>query len=115
MTKELLEQYPNICGELKDLDSMVTDSVSGSSPDPPFVQHTVSIRGVPLTERRLRLERQKAEIERFVEDIQDAGLRRIITYRALRGLTWGQVAAKMGWRYSEAGVKKRYQRFFCKM
>lgn len=114
MTKELLEQYPDICGELKDLDSIVTDSVSGSSPEPPYVKHTVSVHGVPYTERRVKLERQKAEIEAFVGGIQSAGLRRIVTYRALQGLSWGQVAAKMGHRYTENSVKKKYRNLFPK-
>lgn len=115
MTKELLEQYPDICGELKDLDNIVTDSVSGSSPEPPYVKHTVSVRGVPYTGRRVKLERQKAEIEAFVEGISSAGLRRIVTYRALQGLSWGQVAAKMGRKYSEGGVKMKYYRFIEKI
>ncbi len=115
MTKELLEQYPDICGELRDLDRLVTDTVSGSLPEPPFIQRTVSVRGVPYTERRARLEKQKAEIETFVESLPEAGLRRIVTYRALEGLTWNQVAAKMGHRVSVSAVKLKYYRFFEKI
>lgn len=110
MTKDLLEQYPDICGELKDLDSIVTDSVTSSSLEPPYGKHTVSVRGVPYTERRVKLERQKAEIEAFVEGIPSAGLRRIVTYRALQGLSWGQVAAKMGYRYSAESARKQYEK-----
>lgn len=115
MTRELLEDYPHICGELRDLDRLVTDTVSGSLPEPPFIRHTVSVRGVPYTERRARLEKQKAEIETFVESLPEAGLRRIVTYRVMEGLPWAQVAARMGGRWSEEAVKKRYQRFFQKM
>lgn len=112
MTKELLEQYPHICAELRDMDVQVTDTVSASASEPPYVQHTVSIQGVPSSERRLKKEHQKAEIEAFVEGIEDAELRRIVTYRALQKMPWAQVAAKMGWGYTEAGVKMKYHRFF---
>lgn len=112
MTKKLLQQYLNICGELKDLDSVVTDSVSGSLTEPPYTQHTVSVRGVPLTERRLQLEKQKAEIEAFVDRIQDAGLRRIATYRGLQKMPWAQVAAKMGYGYTADSARKQYEKIF---
>lgn len=115
MDKALLEQYPDICAEIKDLDRMVADTVSGSLPEPPYVQHTVSVRGIPYTERRARLEKQKAEIEAFVESLPESRLRRIVTYRAMEGLTWNQVAAKMGYRISVSAIKLKYYRFFEKM
>lgn len=115
MTKELLEQYLDICGELYDLDRLVTDTVSGCLPEPPYTRHTISVRGIPYTARRAKLERQKVEIEDFVEGIPSAGLRRIVTYRALQGLSWKDVAAKMGRKYSEAGTKMKYYRFIEKI
>ncbi len=115
MTKELIEQYPDICAEIKDLDQLVTDTVSGSSPESPYTKRTVSVQGVPFTERRARLERQKAEIEAFVDTLPDSGMRRIVTYRALLRLNWGQVAAKMGYRTSVSAVKLKYHRFFEKI
>lgn len=60
MTKELLEQYPYICGELKDLEC------NGLFP-----------------QRRQKLAMQKSEIEAFVDSIEDSRVRRIITLRAL--------------------------------
>lgn len=114
MTKELIEQYPDICAEIKDLNQLVTDTVSGSSPEPPYIKGAVSVQGVPFTERRARLERQKAEIEAFVDSLPDSGLRRIVALRAIEGLPWAQVAARMGHRYSENSIKKKYLNIFSK-
>lgn len=112
MTKELLEQYPDICGELCDLDRLVTDTVSGCLPEPPYTRRTISVRGIPYTARRAKLERQKAEIEDFVESLPESGLRRIVMLRAVEGLPWVQVAARMGHRYSVESVRKKYEKIF---
>lgn len=85
MTKDLLEQYPDICDELKDLES------NGLFP-----------------QWRQKLTRQKAEIEAFVESIEDSRVRHIVMLRALDGLTWQQVAGKMGHRISIGHARKLY-------
>lgn len=85
MTKELLEQYPYICGELKDLEC------NGLFP-----------------QRRQKLAMQKSEIEAFVDSIEDSRVRRIVTLRAMEGLTWQQVAGKMGYRISIGHARKLY-------
>lgn len=87
MTKELLEQYPYICGELRDLER------SGLFP-----------------KRLEKLQQQKAEIESFVDSIEGSRVRRIVTLRALEGLTWQQVAAKMGYSVSELNARQIYRR-----
>lgn len=116
MTKELLEQYPDICAEIKELEEQmrrgVSDTVSGSSPDYPYTQHTITIKGVPpeLPDRLEGLKKQKAEIEAFVAGLPNSRQRRIVTYRALKGYSWAAVAAKMGHRYSGEAVKKQYYR-----
>ena len=86
MTKELLEQYPDICAELADLEraarTPVSDVVSGSSGEYPYTQHAVTIRGLPAEQHRSRIEklkRQKTEIEQFVFTLPNARIRRIAT------------------------------------
>lgn len=117
MTKELIEQYPDICVEIKELEkrmrSPVTDTVSGSSAEYPYNQHPVSLRGIPpeLPAQLEALKNQKREIEQFVFGLKDSGQRCIVTLRALQGLSWAQVAARMGVHYTEEKAKKRYQRF----
>ena len=116
MTKELLEQYPDICAEIKELEELlrrgVSDTVSASSTEYPYTQHTVTVKGVPpdLRGRLDRLKAQKAEIEAFVAGLPNIQQRRIVTYRAKMGYSWAIVAAKMGHRYSENSVKHIYYR-----
>lgn len=116
MTKELLEQYPDICAEIRELEqrmkSPVSDTVSGSGEEYPYLQHPVSIRGIPpgVLEQRDKLRKAKEEIEAFVFSLKNSKERRIVTLRAMQGLSWAQVTAKMGHRYSESGVKHIYYR-----
>lgn len=118
MTKELLEQYPDICAEIRELEEQlrrgVSDTVFGSSTEYPYTQHTITIKGVPpdLHARLEHLKKQKAEIEAFVEGLPNSRIRRIVTYRALKRYDWKTVAARMGSGYSEATVKKQYYRVF---
>lgn len=118
MTKDLLEQYPDICAEIWELEEQkrrgVSDTVSGSSSEYPYNQHTITIKGTP-PDLHLRLEglkKQKAEIEAFVAGLPNSRQRRIVTYRALRGLSWDQVSQKIG--CSIEGAKKQYQRILLK-
>lgn len=116
MTKELLEQYPDICEEIRELEEQkrrgVSDTVSGSSPEYPYNQHPITIKGEPpdFHVRLDRLKKQKAEIEAFVAGLPNSRQRRIVTYRALRGYSWASVAAKMGHKCSEDAVKHIYYR-----
>ncbi len=87
MTKDLLKRYPYICGELKELEAKNL-----------------------FSKRRETLERQKAEIEAFVDSIEDSRARRIVTLRAMEGLTWQQVAGKMGYAISEQNARQIYRR-----
>ncbi len=119
MTKELLEQYPDICAEIEELERAaripVKDVVTGSGDEYPFTQHPVTIRGLPADQHRERiaaLRQQKIEIEQFIFKLPNAKLRRIATLRAIKGLSWRSVAAYMGCRYSEGAVKMVYNRFF---
>ena len=39
-------------------------------------------------------------------------MKRIIRYKVFEGMTWQQVAKKMGRKATEESVKKEFQRFF---
>ncbi|MDE6260363.1 MAG: hypothetical protein K2M42_05795 [Oscillospiraceae bacterium] len=118
MTRELLEDYPHICAELQELEKKlhepVSDTVSGSGLHFPYTQHTVSIQGVPpeLAAQRDSLAAQKAEIEAFIRDLPNSKIRRIVNYKVVNGLSWEQVAARMGHRESVWSVKHQYYRIF---
>lgn len=118
MTRELLEDYPHICAELQELErnlhEPVSDSVSGSGLNFPYTQHTVSIQGVPpeLAALKAKKESEKAEIEAFIQALPNSRLRRIVNYKVVCGMSWEQVAAKMGHRESVWSVKHQYYRIF---
>ena len=46
MTKELLEQYPDICAEIEELErenkTVISDIVRGSSDEFPFTEHPIT-------------------------------------------------------------------------
>lgn len=120
MTKDQLEQYPDLCAEIQELTEQlrrgVSDTVSASSAEYPYNQHPVTIQGTPpdLHARLEGLKKQKAAIEAFVAGLPNSTYRRVATYRGLQGLKWQGVAAKMGSRYTERQAKSRYYEIFGK-
>lgn len=118
MTKELLEQYPDICEEIRELEedsrSIVTDTVSASMEEYPYSQHTVTIRGVRPQNNAERLEdfrRQKAEIEAFV-----AGLplpkQRLCRAVMRHGARWNLVRRSLRSYKSPDALRVEFSRFF---
>lgn len=126
LTKEALEEYLDIQEEIKDLErrinqrekELVTDTVMGSDPDYPYINHPVSIYGVQTDDelqarrRKLikKLKEQEYGIEEFIESLPRSRERRIVRYRAIDGMNWNEIAAKMGYRYSEDGVRMIFSR-----
>ena len=85
MTKELLEQYPDICAEIEELErenkTVISDIVRGSSDEFPFTEHPIAVRGLGpqrYAEHIAKLKAQKQEIEQFVFGIKSAWLRRVV-------------------------------------
>lgn len=85
MTKEFLEQYPDICGELEELKK----------------------RNL-FPWRQNELKQQKKAVEDFVDSLPESRQRQVVMLRAMEGLTWQQVAGRMGARYSISNAKKIY-------
>ena len=122
MIRELLEQYSDIVAEIEELkaksQSTWIDSVQASSKSIPYAKHTVFTGGTNTTSihipRIQELEKQKAAILHFVNTRPTSKQRRILTHRILEGKRWDEVAAKMGYRYSQASLKISYYRIFKK-
>lgn len=112
MTKDLLEDYPHICAELRELERTVTDTVQGSVTVYPYTMRSVTIHGVPRDDQEqiVYLKAQKAEIEEFVRGLPNSELRRIVKMRAFKRLSWNDIAAKMGPEYTEESVRWKYRR-----
>lgn len=140
MTNELLLQYSSLRKEIpevkekiakleRDIENIeagetVVDSVSGGNGGK---QH-FRIEGTPYPEysrkktllyaRKATLElleedlsRKTNEIEEFIAHVPDSRIRRIINLRFVEGLTWNQVADRIGGGNTDESVKKMYQRY----
>ena len=60
---------------------------------------------------REEVQRQEAPIKDFLTVVDDGNMRTILRLRFLRCLTWGEVAAVVGGRNTEEGVKAAFYRF----
>ncbi len=126
MTKEELEQYRSIVAEIDEIrdrlnSHTVHGTVTGSDSEFPYVQHVMPVGGVTETEDNQRdmllirrLERQKKDIERFIQSIPDSVTRRIFTYRYMDGTvrpSWQWIAFKMGVSGDGSTERKKVDRY----
>lgn len=51
------------------------------------------------------------EVEAFISTVEDSEMRQIIKHRFIDCATWENVAARMGWQYTEDAVKKAFERY----
>lgn len=140
VTKEILSQYNDLVAEIHDIEQKiarirkeldkieqegaVVDTVSGGYGG---TQH-FRIEGFPYPEydkKRYLLKARESqllgyqiqqmemvnEIERFLQGVGDASMRRIIDYRIVRQLSWAQVADLMGKNATEDSVRMAFNRF----
>jgi len=52
------------------------------------------------------------EINDFIESIDDSMIRQLVAYRYLNHMSWNDIAANMGYRYTPDQLRKRLERFF---
>ena len=138
MTLERLNQYRCLKHEVEILKQsildmeyrarhprIVSDTVTGSSSDFPYVQHSVLIRGADELEREYCRERvarleskvtklldETTAIETYIDHVEDSQIRQILHLRFFRGLTWRQTAKQCGGGNTEDSVRKRLERYF---
>ena len=136
MDKQILYQYIDACELVKETEQeierirrrrreIVTDKVRGSSYDFPFVQISCTIHGIPydvqdqemldrkeriLEERKAAAEAIKLQVEEWMVTVPPR-MQRIIRYKVFEGMTWAQVAQRMGRKATADSVKKEFQRF----
>lgn len=129
MTLKELKQYRSICREIAEKETEIKEhtvcgTVVGSSPDFPFVKHTITVGGVEHSEKNAetmaqiqRLKRQKRRIERFVSSISDSMTRRIFELKYIKGdycPSWNAVALAVGGGNTADGVRMRALRYLRK-
>lgn len=137
MDKQILVDYIDACKVVdetreeirklkKNRKRILTDTVKGSSHDFPYTLQTYRTEGLAysvvkdpdeldrleetLKERLQNAERIKHDVEAWLNTIP-MRMQRIIRYRFFEGLTWNEVAIRMGRKVTEAGVKMEYVRF----
>ncbi len=140
MGKDTLYQYIDACELVKETEeeirrlkrqrkTIVQGVVKGSSPDFPYTPQNFHIEGLSysviqdpgrleaeerrLDERRAAAEAIKVQVEAWMATIP-LRMQRIIRYKVFEGMTWMQVARKIGRNVTEESVKKEYQRFMRK-
>lgn len=136
MDKNILNDYIDACENIKDTEKeisklkkrrtmIVQDKVSGSNPDFPFEKKSFNIKGSSfnydddirlrfregvLEERRQKAEDLKQLVEKWLNTIPNR-MQRIIRYKVFEGMTWEQVATRLGRKATGESVKKEFQRF----
>ncbi len=133
MTRQKLKQLRHLKREIELLEDqilnleagIVTDKVRGSDPEHPWTESSFYITGFAHEEHSRKMKRLKerlqrrvddlmdlrAEILEFVEGIDDSLLRQIIVLRHVNGLSWRQVARKIGGGNTGDSVRKMHDRF----
>ncbi len=136
MDKRILYDYIDACELIKETEeeikklrkkkkTIARTSVSGSNPEFPYNPQHFKIQGTTFTyredsqlrmeekileERKKNAEKLKLEVEEWMNTIPNR-MQRIIRYKIFEGMTWQQVAQKMGRKASENGIKKEFERF----
>lgn len=136
MDKQILYQYIDACELVKETEreieqirrrrrEIVTDKVKMSDYDFPFGQISYTIHGIPyddqdrevldrkeriLEERKAAAEAIKLQVEEWLVTVP-MRMQRIIRYKIFDGMTWAQVAQRMGRKATADSVKKEFQRF----
>ena len=134
--KSILYQYIDACELIKDTEreierirnrrqEVVTDKVKGSSDDFPFGQVSYVIRGIPydaqdqkeldrqehiLKERKAAAEVINLQVEEWLSTVPPR-MQRIIRYKVFEGMTWAQVAVRMGRKATADSVRMEFQNF----
>lgn len=104
----------------------VIDSVTGTRPDGTFGH--IRIEGFPfanydrqqtqlylylaqMTNMEAELLELTNSVEEYINSINDSRMRRIIQYRIIDGLSWYEVADRMGGKATSDSCKKYFERF----
>lgn len=128
--KRLNDRVETLLSEREAIQSrIVIDGVIASDQEYPYTPHISKVEGlesnldkfenhiINMELRQVRkmqdmTDRALSEIRQMVDGIDDEYVKSIVTYRFIDGLSWRQVAFRMGGGISESGVKMAYARYF---
>jgi len=136
LDKAILQDYIDACELVKETEAeirklnrkkrtVVQTNVKGSSPDFPYIEQHFRIQGTTFTvkddshlryeekalaQRKARAEEVKHQVDEWLLTVP-IRMQRIIRYRYLEGMTWEQVAARMGRRATADSVRMELNNF----
>lgn len=136
MDKQILYQYIDACELIKETEAeierlrrrrreTVTDKVRMSDYDFPFGEISCTIHGVPydaldhdaldrkeriLEQRKAAAEAIKLQVEEWLVTVPPR-MQRIIRYKVFEGMTWEEVAQRIGRKATGEGIRKEFDRF----
>lgn len=127
--KDIRKRAEGVRKQLERLETggTVIDAVKGTRQDGTF--GSIRIEGFPCVDHEKKLRnlqsylRKLAEAEEklleltnaaeeYINGIEDSRMRRIVRYRFLDGLSWNEVADRLGGNNTEGSVKMAFGRFF---
>lgn len=136
MDKSILQEYIDACELIKETEkdicrleqkrkTVVQTAVKGSMKEFPYTEQHFRIQGTAFTvndDRNLRheekvLAQRKEDAERIRHMVEEwmqgipPRMQRIVRYRYLEGMTWEQVAMRMGRKATADSVRKGLYRF----
>lgn len=131
MNKEELSMLIKIKAEIEQIKQELSkaepeygiDAVTGSSPNFPYVKHSIIIEGYDiksynskvkkiqnrLNRKMIELVEEKDKLTEYIYELKDSDLRQIFMYRYIDGLTWGKIGEKMN--YDASRIRFKHDKF----
>ena len=131
--KRLNDRIESLLSERDDIRSRILiDGVVASDQQFPYIAHIAKVEGINGDDDKfdnhiINLELNRvtkmqdandlalSQIRESVDNINDEFIKAIVTYRFIEGMSWRQVAFKMGGGNTEACVKMAYKRYIDKL
>lgn len=136
MDKHILDQYIDACALIEEVEedirklkkkkrTVIQTNVSGSNPDFPYNPQHFKIQGTTFTfkeDSQLQMEEKlldqrkedakkiKIQVEEWMNTIPQR-MQRIIRYKVFKGMTWQQVAQRMGRDATKDSVRMEFNNF----
>lgn len=126
MEREELDQYRDLCREIKYLEDKIkkmpkeVSIVKGSSPHFPYLERRSRVEGPGKEEkamrrvlyaRRARCLEMKHRIYQFIDSIEDSRTRLALELRYIEGWSWQRISMYMGSAH-ESYARKIHDRYF---
>lgn len=130
---DLVRRHSEIEDTLRDMEYVISDTVTGSSKYDPYTKHTIVVGSVCIGsydsgtyfEQRRNLRKLQHEINekiqqcsgeysrimRYINSIEDSLTRQIFRYRFIDGWSWVKIACEVGGDNTEDSVRKITERY----